>query len=705
MGTRCEGLRDSLSPIAYYEEYSHFRLDCLKIDDNKELSMSANEDLAKERARCDFNVSEITNILDGGIERTKQRKKIESIALSNGKCCDVTPEETLGPKERYENAIRKSCLYTKIVKDQVLTLTGLEVLGSNSSVLRRTADAFFKDISPFLLHLGMFVPTIMGQGTPEQQSYWLPRALDFQIIGTYAQTELGHGTFIRGLETTATYDPDTEEFVIHSPRLTSYKWWAGGLGKTSNYCIVVAQLYTQGKCYGIHPFIVQIRDEDTHMPLPGVRVGEIGPRMGFNTADNGFLGFDHYRIPRNHMLMKNSQVLKDGTYVKVASHSKLTYGTMVFVRVMLVNEVAFNLAKAATIAVRYSAVRRQSEKISGEPEPQIIDYVTQQHKLFVCIATAHALQLSSNWLWKTFSAVLADMRGGNTENLPELHALSSCLKALSTSDSAALIEQCRLACGGHGYMLSSNLPLLYSFVTATRTYEGDYTVLLLQTARFLIKAWEQAESGNPVTPTVSYMEEAVVGNKYKWNGSAEGIIKAAYYVAAGKISSSVTSIRKRMKNGKAFEDAWELTGVQLVAAAEAHCRAVICDVYRKETVRLTANSSPNVKTVMDQLNMLYLSHWALERTGDLLRYTSTTEDDLISCQQRYEELLAAIRPNAVGLVDAFDFPDEILQSTLGAYDGRVYERLMEEALKSPLNAEPVNRSFHQYLKPLMQGKL
>lgn len=49
----------------------------------------------------------------------------------------------------------------------------------------------------------------------------------------------------------------------------------------------------------------------------------------------------------------------------MARHGKLTYGTMVFVRVMLVNEVAFNLAKAVTIAVRYSAVRRQSEKKAG----------------------------------------------------------------------------------------------------------------------------------------------------------------------------------------------------------------------------------------------------------------------------------------------------------------------------------------------------
>lgn len=52
-----------------------------------------------------------------------------------------------------------------------------------------------------------------------------------------------------------------------------------------------------------------------------------------------------------------------------------------------------------------------------------------------------------------------------------------------------------------------------------------------------------------------------------------------------------------------------------------------------------------------------------------------------------------------------NFVFKILNSTLGSWDGLVYERLMEEALKSPLNAKPVNESFHKYLKPFMQGKL
>jgi len=69
----------------------------------------------------------------------------------------------------------------------------------------------------------MFVPAIKGLGTDEQQKKWLTLAYRMQIIGCYAQTELGHGSNVQGLETTATFDPKTDEFVIHSPTLTSSK--------------------------------------------------------------------------------------------------------------------------------------------------------------------------------------------------------------------------------------------------------------------------------------------------------------------------------------------------------------------------------------------------------------------------------------------------------------------------------------------------
>ncbi|CAK1601683.1 unnamed protein product [Parnassius mnemosyne] len=666
--------------------------------------VKVNPDLQKEREKCTFNVIELTNVIDGGPQKTEERKKREEMVFKEGIHIDEVPSDYLSHKEKYELAIKKACLLFKMMRRlQEEENAGME---NYMALLGGTlGSAILGDGSPLTLHYVMFIPTLMGQGTVEQQAYWIGRAFNLNIIGTYAQTELGHGTFIRGLETTATYDASTKEFVLHSPTLTAYKWWPGGLAHTANYCVVMAQLYTQGKCHGIHPFIVQLRDEETHMPLPGIKVGEIGAKLGMNGTNNGFLGFDHVRIPREHMLMKNSKVLEDGTYVNVTS-SKLTYGTMMFVRVMLVHDVCNYMAKAVTIATRYSAVRRQSQLRPDEPEPQILDYVTQQHKLLIGTASVHAFRLCAGWLWDMYNNVTAELESGDLERLPELHALSCCLKAIATSDAAACVERCRLACGGHGYMLASNLPLMYGLVTAACTYEGENTVMLLQTARYLVKAWHQ--SGAALPPTVAYLARARdtrLTHSQPWRNELDAIVDGFQRIAAGKIALCVAQIEKRQKSGMPYEDAWNMTSVQLTSASEAHCRAFILSSFQKETEKLVKTVSAPLRIVLLQLVELYAVYWALQCVGDLLRFSSISERDIEGLQNWYEDLLFKLRPNAVGLVDAFDIRDEILRSALGAYDGRAYERLMEEAMKSPLNAEPVNQSFQKYLKPFMQGKL
>jgi len=79
----------------------------------------------------------------------------------------------------------------------------------------------------------------------------------------------------------------------------------------------------------------------------------------FNSTDNGFILFDHVRIPRFNMLSKFSEIKKGtGKYIRPPS-DKLSYGTMVLVRALLVSGVRVALARAATIAIRYSVVRRQ----------------------------------------------------------------------------------------------------------------------------------------------------------------------------------------------------------------------------------------------------------------------------------------------------------------------------------------------------------
>lgn len=191
------------------------------------------------------------------------------------------------------------------------------------------------------------------------------------------------------------------------------------MGHSANYAVVVAQLYTKGVCHGIHPFIVQLRDEETWMPMPGIKIGEIGPKLGMKAVNNGFLGFERVRVPRTNMLMRNNKVLKDGTYVKSPS-SVLTYGTMMFVRVVILRDVANYLSKAVTIATRYSAVRRQSPIDPSSPEPQVIDHITQQYKIFPQIAKVFVIKLTADNLWDMYNQVTSELDRGDLDRLPEV---------------------------------------------------------------------------------------------------------------------------------------------------------------------------------------------------------------------------------------------------------------------------------------------
>jgi acyl-CoA oxidase len=60
----------------------------------------------------------------------------------------------------------------------------------------------------------------------------------------------------------------------------------------------------------------QIRDISTHKPLPGITVGDIGPKLGYQTKDNGFLAFDNYKVPRLSLLAKYNRVDDKGVFSK-----------------------------------------------------------------------------------------------------------------------------------------------------------------------------------------------------------------------------------------------------------------------------------------------------------------------------------------------------------------------------------------------------
>lgn len=230
----------------------------------------------------------------------------------------------------------------------------------------------------------------------------------------------------------------------------------------------MARLITDGKDFGPHPFCVHIRSLEDHRPLKGITVGDIGPKFGFNSVDNGFIMFDHYRIPHVSFLAKYSQINKStGEYIK-PPNAKLSYGTMVYVRANLIMNVHFALAKATTIAVRYSAVRQQFVDASNPRkwdnkiiETPVLDYTMQQYRLLPTVASAYACFFTGREMLRLYNLNQKAMQQGNFSILADLHASSSGLKSLTTTMASDAIEDCRRACGGHGYSLFSGLGQFY----------------------------------------------------------------------------------------------------------------------------------------------------------------------------------------------------------------------------------------------------
>ncbi|KAK7929885.1 hypothetical protein WMY93_006280 [Mugilogobius chulae] len=683
-----------------------------------------NPDILKERQNASFDVEKLTYVLGGGPEKTKRKREIESLVLNDPDFDDEDPN-FLSRSERYDQSVRKSA--HMILKLREYGIADPEEIYLYKSVAKGNLNEALG------LHDGMFLPTLYSQCDQEQSMKWLPLATSFRALGTYAQTELGHGTHLRRLETTATYDPATQEFVLNSPTVSSIKWWPGGrkclyctvqpakepnllsitsaftlfaVGKTSNHAIVLAQLYTQGNCHGLHAFIVQIRDMDTHEPLSGILVGDIGPKFGFSEVDNGFLKLDNVRIPRENMLMKYAKVEPDGRYVKPPS-AKLTYGTMVFIRSLIVGHSALFLSKACTIAIRYSAVRHQSEIRSGEPEPQILDYQTQQYKLFPLLATAYAFTFVGQYMNQTYHRITGDITDGNLSELPELHALSAGLKAFTTWTATAGIEVCRMSCGGHGYSHSSALPDIYAEFTPTCTYEGENTVMMLQTARYLLKNYTQAKAGQKLTGIVSYLNDTEQRQVKAHPASARPtvvdinnlseLVESYKLRASALVELAAKSIQHELQKRKSQEDAWNNSAIDLVRASDAHCHYVVVKLF---TEKLSEIRDTAIHSVLSTLALLYALHGISQNSGDFLQAGLLTVSQMLQVSLRIKELLSLIRPNAVALVDAFDFPDKMLRSVLGRYDGNVYENLFDWARRSPLNATEVHESFHKYLKPL-----
>lgn len=659
-----------------------------------------NADLSRERALAAFD-SETLSVAIYGKVMFPKLVRLQRIFAKNDKL-DLRHIWSCDSSTRYLLACR--------VAEELARLARLHKLMDDPDLVGALQVMVGEDMF-LLLHLTMFMGTLEAMCNEEQARHWLPLAKDFRILGTYAQTELGHGSNVSRLETQAVLDLETDEWVLNTPTLTARKWWVGGLAKSCTHCILMARLIIKGKDYGIHPFIIQLRDLNNHKTLPGVSLTHIGQKIGYQGMDNGSLHLTNVRIPRNQLLMRFCEVSRDGTY-KTTGSRKLLYSTLTFTRKQIIMSAGAHLSRSVVVAIRYAAVRRQFAQTTeaGSTEQQILSYSTAQRTLMPTLGMAIAFIHAGRWTDEIYQAFKLEAERGDFTRLEELHLITCSLKAFMTGAVADGIEKCRRACGGHGYMLASGVSLHFVSYLPQVTYEGDFVILSIQAGRSLLKIVGNKMGGNVPEGAL----QSSVRHLYAFDPSA---VQTAPDVTQEQLRCPhwlVTAFEKRATTmvyltaqrfaslgGPADLSAFEAVKVDFTKITIAHAQLLILRAFLAQVQTLQQEGSREVHKVFLCLFRCLALAWMDDHLAEFLIAKALTVKSHAAVAEALSAACAEARPTAVPVADAFRHTDNFLNSALGRYDGDVYRALFDSTKLEALNNQDVPESYERYLQYIL----
>ncbi|KAK2036542.1 acyl-coenzyme A oxidase 1 [Colletotrichum somersetense] len=674
--------------------------------------------IAQARRGTSFTPEELTNVIYGGREVAQQRRKAWARLEA-----ELDVADTWKLPKRYADISREE-LYLDGLRWGAAALKDSLKYGHHFWDYLAPQYSLFTN-SPFGLRV-MFNKMLELMGSKEQQQKWLRPAKEGHINGAYVQTELGHGSFVRGLETTATFHVQTDSFVICSPTLTSTKFWPGGLGYSATHGLVMARLITHNQDYGIHPFLVQLRDISTGKPMHGVELGDIGPKMAQNANDNGYAQFNNVTVPRENMLMGHAEVSRDGQFTKKAgTHSKAAYGTMSITRANMTFVAAVQLAAAVTIAVRYSAVRRQGFMpgdtgeftAAGTAETGLLQYQSQSYRLLTLISQSYAMLFASRCCEAAQKDFEDRQAKGDFSSMATLHALTAGMKAWSSTAAMSGAEDARKCCGAVGFMAMSALPELVGSAGVLFTGEGDNYVLWQQQARYLAKWAPEIKTSAPkltVPHDLRYLATqpvdtcTAVGQEFLSSATQVLIFQ---HRAQRLVLKAAAAVGDAKALGLTGAQAWNKNMMLLISAARAHTDYVVLTEYVRGVARVEDGA---VQKVLIRLCSLFaLSAITSPASIDAITFV---EDGFLSGSQLdtiraiTTDLVEELSGDAIGLTDAWDLSDASLGSVIGMKDGNVYERLRSWTKQLPMNVKAKHNGgvhsegWEAFVRPLLTAR-
>jgi acyl-CoA oxidase len=393
-----------------------------------------------------------------------------------------------------------------------------EAYGGQDAVARSVA-AFetlaFGDLSLLVkcgVQFGLFGGAVLHLGTERHHERYLRDIATLELPGCFAMTETAHGSNVQELGTTATYDPEAGEFVVHTPDEAATKDYIGNAARDGRMAAVFAQLIVGGEGRGVHALLVPLRDERGAV-LAGIEIEDCGPKLGLDGVDNGRIRFDRVRVPREALLDRYAQVSEAGDYTSPIENPTKRFftmlGTLVQGRVSVCGAGIGATKVAQTIAVRHALERRQFGPPEGD-EAVLMDYRVHQRRLLPALATTYALHFAQDRLRSELHDVFTAEQPDDRQRR-QLETLAAGVKAVATWHATATIQECREACGGAGYLRANRFAALKADSDVFTTFEGDNTVLLQLAAKNLLTGYRDQFGELDPLGTATFVAGQVAG--------------------------------------------------------------------------------------------------------------------------------------------------------------------------------------------------
>lgn len=530
------------------------------------------------------------------------------------------------------------------------------------------------------VHFGLFGGAIQQLGSQRHHDAYLPGVIDVSIPGCFAMTETGHGSDVQSIQTTASYDPRTEEFVLVTPDRGAWKDYIGNAAVHATHAVVFAQLVTRGDGHGVHAFVVRIRDEDGAV-RDGVTIEDDGHKMGLNGVDNGRIAFTDVRVGREALLDRFASVAPDGTYTSPIDDPNKRFftmlGTLIQGRVSVAGAAVAASRLALAIAVNHAEHRTQFQPAEGEPEVTIMDYLAHQRRLLPLLARTYAYTFAQKQLVGELNEVLTgDVESPERRRRLETRAAGH--KALATWHATRTIQEAREACGGFGYLSENRLAALKADLDVYTTFEGDNTVLLQLVAKALLTGFrDEFGEMNPLQ-TMRFVADNVgeaVAEFTNIRQLADRLLDAlpgrdeeTVLLDRGwqlkmfaereehLVKSAAMRLRSLMGDREPFE-AFNWVQDHILTAAHAHVSLQTLEAF---VAAIEEVDDEDVRELLEAVCDLYALSVIEEERAWFMEHGFLDANRSKAVVGTVNGLLRDLRPHAEGLVDAFAIPDDLL---------------------------------------------